>query len=201
MQGKCDGLNYIRKDCVSALECIESAINSIANTPKKIDRSVSNISIERVKYRDTKSFTKEAVLNAAVNGAIGGAGIGVAVAGLKTRNPIMKIIFLILSPILILFSIFSFCKKDKKIAIDANSDAKSLNTATAQLRRKGAEITDIHKKTSLIYTKLTQQVTIARPVFGRDYKDMSGDEKRQLGAIVNNTLSLAEMLNKTAEQK
>jgi len=47
---------------------------------------------------------------------------------------------------------------------------------------------------------LNQQVALAQPLLGRSYKDFSKDEKSMMGSIVNNTLSLAEMLNKKAEQ-
>ena len=200
VQSKCDELNFTRNECVSALENIENIINSIAKTPRKLTRQVSKINIERIKYRDTKSYTKDIIINAAVSGAVGALSIGTLITAFKTSNLILKVIMLILSPILLLISVLFFRKKDKKIAINANSDAKQLNNAATQIRKNGAKIVKIHKETNSIHIKLIQQVTIAQPLFGRNFKELSKNEKAMLGTIVNNTLSLAEILNKKAEQ-
>ena len=201
VQNKCDALQITRKECISALESIENTINSIANSPRKIKKQVSDIHIAQINYRDTKSFTKEAIMNTAVSGAVAVIGIGALVAAIRSRNIFLIVLALIFSPILLILSIFNFRKKDKKIAIDANSSTKELNTATAQLGKTNAFVTKLHNETNTIYIKLTQQVTSAQPLFGRNFKDMSRDEKKALGAIINNTSSLAVLLNKKAESK
>jgi len=138
VQSKCDEINLTRNECVLALEHIENVINSIAKTPRKVTRQVSNIQIERIKYRDTKSYTKDAIINAAVNGAVGALGIGGLIAAFRTSNFAVKLVMAFLAPILLLIAMFSYRRKDKMIAIDANSDAKQLSTAAAQIRKKGA---------------------------------------------------------------
>jgi len=99
----------------------------------------------------------------------------------------------------LLFSFIFFRKKDKQLAIDANSDAKELNSAAANLNKKGAVIITINKETKIIHDRLMHQVELAQPLFEKDYKAMSKEEKNTLGNIVRNTFSLAEMLNKKAE--
>jgi chromosome segregation ATPase len=201
VQNSCDALNVTRNECISALERIENTINSIANSPKKIKKQVSDIHIAQIKYRDTKSFTKEAIMNTVVSGAVAAIGIGLLFAALRSRNYILALFCLIISPILIIISIFGYRKKDKKITIDANSSTKELNAATAQLGKTNAFVIKLHKETNTIYMKLKQQIASAQPLFGRNYKDMSRDEKKTLGAIINNTSSLAVLLNKKAESK
>lgn len=200
LQSRCDALNATQKECVAALKDIEGVINNIANTPKKIDRSVAKIEIKRISYRDTKSFTKEAIFNAAVNGVVAGAGIGAALAAIRSSNKVFRLILLPLSLLLLLISIFSFRKKDKEITIDANSDIKTLNSSTAQIHKKSALVVKIHIETTSLHNNLLQQISEARHFVGKDFKDMSRDEKLRLGTIVNNTLSLAKKLTETAEQ-
>ena len=199
VQTKCDTLNNTRNECISAMEYINTLINSIKRTPRKIKQQVSKLEIEQVKYRETKSFSKESIINSVIAGAAAGVSLGAVYAVMKVQSWILKLILLIPALIGLLFSVIFFRKKDKQLAIDANSDAKELNSAAAKLNKKGAVIITINKETKIIHDRLMHQVELAQPLFEKDYKAMSKEEKHTLGNIVRNTFSLAEMLNKKAE--
>lgn len=88
-------------------------------------------------------------------------------------------------------------KKNKKIADKAIEEAKTITFAGAQLKETGAIIEQLSEKTKSLLDLLENQLIELRSQKGSDYGDLTSDEQLQLGALVNNTLSLSEMLNKT----
>ena len=87
--------------------------------------------------------------------------------------------------------------KNKKIATQAIDEAKTITFAGAQLNETGATIGQLHEKTKSLLGMLENQLVEIRHLKGSNYVSLTSDEQLQLGTLVNNTLSLSEMLNKT----
>jgi len=96
-----------------------------------------------------------------------------------------------------LFGVAAVGNKNKKISEDAIEEAKKITMAGAQLRETEAVVIQIHKETDLLLANMKEQFSQASPLRNANYLNLSNDEQILLGTLVNNTLSLAEMLNKT----
>lgn len=87
--------------------------------------------------------------------------------------------------------------KNRKIAIEAIDEAKTITFAGAQLKESGAMIEQLAEKTRSLLELQQNQLIELRSKKGCNYDDLTSDEQLQLGALVNNTLALSELLNKT----
>lgn len=87
--------------------------------------------------------------------------------------------------------------KNKKIADEAIASAKKITVAGAEANEASAKIQQLTDKTIMLMEALTDLIHANRYLKGSNYLDLSEDEQYQLGTLVNNTLTLAEMLNKT----
>lgn len=87
--------------------------------------------------------------------------------------------------------------KNKKIAEQAIDEAKIITYTGAQLKETGAIIEQLSEKTKSFLNLLENQLLELRDKKGGNYVDLTSDEQLQLGAMVNNALSLSETLNKT----
>lgn len=94
-------------------------------------------------------------------------------------------------------NVFFLGVKNKKIADQAINEAKTITFAGAQLKETGAVIVQLAEKTESLWGLLETQLVALRSQKGCNYIDLTSDEQLQLGALVNNTLSLSEMLNET----
>ena len=94
-------------------------------------------------------------------------------------------------------SIFTMGYNNKKISEEAVEEAKEITIAGAQLRETETIVAQIHKKTKLLLANIKEQLSQAGRLREADYSSLDNDDQLLLGALVNNTLSLAEMLNKT----
>lgn len=86
---------------------------------------------------------------------------------------------------------------NKKIANQAIAETKTITFAGAQLKETGLIIDQLAEKTKSLLGLLENQLIELRSKKGCKYNDLTSDEQLQLGALVNNSLSLSEMLNKT----
>lgn len=86
--------------------------------------------------------------------------------------------------------------KNKKIATQAIEEAKTITFTGAQLNETRAVIEQLHKRTTSLLDMYKTQLVALQPLKGSNYIDLTSDEQLQLGALVNNTLSLSELLNK-----
>ena len=89
--------------------------------------------------------------------------------------------------------------RNKKIAEQAINEAKTITFAGAQLEETGAKIEQLIKKTESLLDMFENQLVELRSLKGCNYSDISSDEQLQLGTLVNNALSLSELLNKTVD--
>lgn len=90
-------------------------------------------------------------------------------------------------------------RKNKKVADEAIEEAKQITTFGAQLHETAATIDYLFEETKLLQTKLTHQFEECKPFRGTNFSSLSEEDQLRLGTLVNNTLSLAELLNKIVE--
>lgn len=88
-------------------------------------------------------------------------------------------------------------RKNKQIADGAIDEAKKITMAGAELHEASAEIQHLTDETVMLMDALRDTAQANRPLKGSNYLELSEDERKQLGTMVNSTLALAEMLNKT----
>ena len=94
-------------------------------------------------------------------------------------------------------SIFALGHKNKKIADEAIAEAKKITMAGAEVNETSAKIQHLMDETVMLRNALLDMVQVNRALKGANYLELSEDEQYRLGTMVNNTLALAEMLNKT----
>ncbi len=94
-------------------------------------------------------------------------------------------------------SIVTMGVKNKKISEEAIEEAKKITLAGAQLHETGAIVMQIHNETEVLLTNIKEQFLQTSEFSDVDYSSLSNDEQLLLGTLVNNTMSLAQLLNKT----
>lgn len=94
-------------------------------------------------------------------------------------------------------SAFALGHKNKQIADEAIEEAKKVTIAGAGLNEDSAKIQALTDKTSRLLSNQRYAFRKLPVRHGADYRSLSEDVQYQLGALVNNTLSLAELLNQT----
>ena len=87
--------------------------------------------------------------------------------------------------------------KNKQIADEAIAEAKKITMAGAELSETSAKIQHFTDETVMLMDALRDMTQANRPLKGANYLELSEDEQYRLGTMVNNTLTLAELLNKT----
>lgn len=93
-------------------------------------------------------------------------------------------------------SIFSLGRKNKKIADQAIEEAKQITIAGAQLNESSAKIRNLNAEIVKLFEALEESTAANQRLKSADYLSLSENERYQLGTMVNNTLTLAELLNK-----
>ena len=139
-----------------------------------------------------------AATNAAVHlggGALaaGGAGVAGGQALLALAGPIGWGI----TGVTTVASFAALGRKNKKIADEAIDEAKKITIAGAEVNEASAKIQHLTDETVMLMDNLHDMVQVNWTLKGANYLELSEDEQYQLGTMVNNTLALAEMLNKT----
>lgn len=96
-------------------------------------------------------------------------------------------------------SLFSLTNKNKELADNAVEEAKEISKAREALDETTEKIKSLKSKTDLLYNDMDRQRNKITRFMDLDYMSISADDKYFLGAVVNNTLSLSVLLNKTVE--
>lgn len=91
-------------------------------------------------------------------------------------------------------SIISY--KNHKVADKVSEEVKEIKKITEEMREKFIHIRNVLQETKSLKANTRVLYNKCREFFGADYENLSSDEQLQLGTLVNNTLSLAELLNK-----
>lgn len=121
--------------------------------------------------------------------AAGGNGIAGGTALLAMAGPIGWTI----AGATLLSSILILSTKKMKVNKEKNEEIQAVKENTERVREMGAKICSVLKETAEIRNGLNRQYAEAAHLYGSDYQSLNEDEKMLLGALVNNTKSLAAM--------
>ena len=94
-------------------------------------------------------------------------------------------------------SVVALGHKNKKIADEAIAEAKKITIAGAEVNESSAKIQHIIDETVMLMDDLRDMSRANTLLRDANYLELSEKEQYRLGAMVNSTLALAEMLNKT----
>lgn len=100
----------------------------------------------------------------------------------------------------LLSSILIFTKKRVKLNREKNEEIEAVKENTERVKELDASINRILKETSRIAEGVKAEYKACLSTFGSDYTALSNDQKRRLGAMVNNTKALSAMFDKTITQ-
>ena len=253
MQSEGENLYRIRQKSLDLIEKVESLINSIANSPKDFEVKLDSIREERLKFRKTEEYAREAYDNAVKSGVSMAAGIagGAAVASMapsvamwvattfgtaSTGTAISalhcavatkaalawlgggaltaggggiaagKALLALAGPIgwsiagvATGASALFITSKNKATAQEAMDQAKEITKAGAYLNETCAKIQALSEETSQIYYPLSSFHAEMGKFVGADYTMLDNEQKRKLGTLVNNALTLTALVNKKIE--
>ena len=87
--------------------------------------------------------------------------------------------------------------KNKQIADEAIAEARKITLAGAEVNETCAKIQHLTDETIMLRGALRELMQANKPLKGANYPELSEDQQYRLGTMVNNTLTLAEMLNRT----
>lgn len=251
MQETGSRLYSLRQDSVKLIQEIELLLNSIANKPKKFEKTISDIQAEQKKFRDAEEYAAEA-MKAAVKsgisvaaGVAGGAAVasmapsaamwvattfgtastgtaistlsgaaatkaalawlgggalsagGAGVAGGQALLALAGPIGWGITGVTTAASVVALGHKNKKIADEAIAEAKKITIAGAEVNESSAKIQHLIDETVMLMDDLRDMSRANTLLRDANYLELSEKEQYRLGAMVNSTLALAEMLNKT----
>lgn len=96
-------------------------------------------------------------------------------------------------------SLISFNKKNKEIAAQVIQEAREISKAREAIDETTEMIKALNKKTELLYMDIKKQEEKIKSLNNSDYKNLEDEDKYFLGTLVNNTYSLATVINATVE--
>ncbi len=123
----------------------------------------------------------------------GGGGVAAGNALLAMAGPIGWTI----AGATLLTSIMLFTSKKAKLNKQKNEEIEAVKNNTEKIREIDAQLKQLLDKTSAIRTRLAASFTNCLPMFGRDYSALSEEQKKSLGALVNQTKALSALFGKT----
>lgn len=242
-----------RKESLGVIRNVELLVNSIANTPKEFESTLSKINAERTNFHNTEEYAKKSQSELTKTGVGGAAGIGTgaavaalapsaamwvtttfgtastgtaisALSGAVAQRAALawlgggalaaggggmvagKALLALAGPVGWGIAAASTAAsgitvgiKNKKIADAAMAEAKKMTIASAMLKATGVKIDDLHEKTVILKDALQAMYQNNIQYLNADYTALSESAKLSLGTLVNNTLSLAALLNKVVE--
>lgn len=128
--------------------------------------------------------------------AAGGQGMAAGNAFLAMAGPIGWTI----AGATLLSSILVFSTKRIKLNKEKNEEIQAIKENIERVREMDARIGSVLKETADLRTGLNKQYADTAYLYGADYQSLNEDEKLLLGALVNNTKSLAAMFRVTVEE-
>ena len=96
----------------------------------------------------------------------------------------------------LLTSILLFSKKLNK---QKNEEIEKVKKNTEKIREIDAQLNEILIQTINVRNGLNNSFAACMDLFGKDYMGFSGEQKRELGALVNQSKTLSAMLKQTIE--
>lgn len=97
----------------------------------------------------------------------------------------------------LLTSILLFAKKKAKLNKEKNEEIEAVKKNTNLVREMDCKIDSLLRQTSMARKGLNEMLTDKLPLYGADYLTLQDEQKQMLGALVNNTKTLAVLLGKT----
>lgn len=99
----------------------------------------------------------------------------------------------------LLTSIVLFASKRSKLNKEKNAEIESVKKNIVIIKKMDAEINQILEDTISIRNGLNSSYTSCLELYGKDYTLFAEDQKKRLGALVNNTKALSALFGKTVE--
>ena len=99
----------------------------------------------------------------------------------------------------LLTSIVLFAKKRIKLNAEKNEEIEKVKKNTEAVKETDAKLADLLSNTTKARNGLNELFRTDIRLFGQDYGSLSDGDKMALGNLVNNTLALSAMLDKTIE--
>ena len=96
-------------------------------------------------------------------------------------------------------SLISLSSQNKKIAKEAEEEAIRIATLRGNIQEIDAKISNVFGETDLLVTNICVQNSRLMHCLNANYTQLDHDTQMELGSLVNNTLALSELLNKTVE--
>ena len=125
--------------------------------------------------------------------ATGGGGIAAGNALLAMAGPIGWTI----AGATLLTSILLFASKKKKLNKQKNEEIESVKKNTERIKEADAQISQILTETTAIRDGVNSAYSQCLNLFGQDYISFTEEQKKGLGALVNDTKALSAMFKKT----
>ena len=123
----------------------------------------------------------------------GGGGVAAGNALLAMAGPIGWTI----AGATLLTSILLFTSKKTKLNKQKNEEIEAVKSNTEKIREIDAQIKLLLDETSAVRTGLAGSCTSCLPMFGKDYSVFSEEQKKSLGALVNQAKALSALIGKT----
>lgn len=89
--------------------------------------------------------------------------------------------------------------KNSKIAKQMMEEAENITIAGAKVKESGAVVDNLLNQTNVLAELLKEKFGTLKALENANYADISHEEQLELGTLVNNSFSLAELLNKIVE--
>ena len=125
----------------------------------------------------------------------GGGGIAAGNAFLAMAGPVGWSI----AGATLLTSIVLFAKKRTKLNKQKNEEIESVKKNTEQVKEVDADLKELLDETISIRDGVNGSFTSNLDMYGKDYASFSDEQKKSLGALVNNTKALSALLGKVIE--
>lgn len=95
-----------------------------------------------------------------------------------------------------LFGIFYMIRRKKKVKDEMMEETERLKNMTAAAKKIKVQIDSLIQETESLDDSLRDQLKSCEELSGREYRFFTEEQKQSLGALVNNTKSLATLLGK-----
>ena len=99
----------------------------------------------------------------------------------------------------LLTSIVLFAKKRTKLNKQKNEEIELVKRNTEQVKEVDADLKELLYETIAIREGVNDSFTNGLVMYGKDYMSFSNEQKKSLGALVNNTKALSALLGKMIE--
>ena len=97
----------------------------------------------------------------------------------------------------LLASILLFAKKKNKLNKQKNEEIETVKKNTERIREVDAQLVQILSETTQVRDGLSEVYKQCLALFGKDYTSFSDEQKKQLGALVNNTKTMSALFGRT----